>query len=315
MALDRRQLFSAVRITSAGDLLGTGSLLTVRSETFPQARYRYVVTAHHVIKNALEVAVEAPNPFGNGEMYPPVSVDTWWQPLPSVDLVVAPFQPQGMKSLLSNEIEAAFIPGPDFGSSELGATVFYVGIFQPLDRPMARSGTIGALDQDGIPHEGGYEYPAHLVDCRSYGGFSGSPCFELVTFTSLDETRMPQLSLGLPPDQRAQIPKRIGATLYFAMFCGMFTAHYSDLEWQDGVISRYGVGVMLRGAEIRRALMSEPMKEQRRRGDEAEAERRRREAEKGPKLRNVKAGNEEFERFEDLTRHLVQTPKPKRGDE
>jgi hypothetical protein len=47
--------------------------------------------------------------------------------------------------------------------------------------PMFRTGTIGAMYQDGIPMRLGdatvITVRGHLIDCRSFGGFSGSPCF------------------------------------------------------------------------------------------------------------------------------------------
>jgi hypothetical protein len=39
--------------------------------------------------------------------------------------------------------------------------------------------------QHGIPHDGDYGYRTHLVDCRSYGGFSGSPCFVELAYPGL----------------------------------------------------------------------------------------------------------------------------------
>jgi len=49
--------------------------------------------------------------------------------------------------------------------------------------------------------------------------------------------------------------------------CGMFTEHYDDSDDPmlnaDGAISRYGVGVMVRGEDIKKALLSEPLRQDR----------------------------------------------------
>jgi hypothetical protein len=71
----------------------------------------------------------------------------------------------------------------------LGDRVYFLGLLAlPGARgmteknvPMVRSGTIGAMYQDDLPVEWPdksiRKFQAHLIDCRSYGGFSGSPCF------------------------------------------------------------------------------------------------------------------------------------------
>lgn len=47
--------------------------------------------------------------------------------------------------------------------------------------PMVRTGALGAVDQPEVPmaEPGGTwrSVRGHLIDCRSFGGFSGSPCF------------------------------------------------------------------------------------------------------------------------------------------
>ncbi len=66
---------------------------------------------------------------------------------------------------------------------------------------MTRTGTIGALHQDEIPVKQGdgtvVKVHGHLIDCRSFGGFSGSPCF--VRFLRGILTT-PRLGLKTPKD-------------------------------------------------------------------------------------------------------------------
>jgi hypothetical protein len=142
----------------------------------------------------------------------------------------------------------------------VGTQVFYIGLLSPLDRPMARSGTIGALDQEGIDHKDGFTYTAHLVDCRSYGGFSGSPVFAAVDYALLEagESILPApYGRDLPPMGRV-------ATVH--VLAGMFTQHLTDRS-PGGPVSLYGVGVMLRDKEIKAAIMSDGMKAERRERD------------------------------------------------
>jgi hypothetical protein len=301
-------IHSAVRITSFGKLAGTGFIVAVGSETIPGERYGYVITAHHVIHTELGLEVQVPNPFANGELYPPVPVSDWRQPLSKVDLAVTPFPAPDDRNYQAIDVEDV-LPVERRPRPKLGEQIYYVGIFEPLMRPMARSGTIGALEQSGIPHEGDYTHEAdHLVDCRSYRGFSGSPCFAVVPFALLDQPP----PLGATADTLAET-HRLADVQHWAAPCGMFTSHYSDEETEDaqGVISRYGVGVMLPSSEIRRALMTDDLRSERRAWDAELAEAKKRDQ---PTLRNAgflgaDQGGDEFERFEDLTRKLVNVPK------
>ena len=110
----------------------------------------------------------------------------------------------------------------------------------------------------------------------------------------------------------------VGRLTYYTILCGMFTSHYSDDD--PDAVSRYGVGVMLPSRLILEALMTEQAQKQRREWD---AERAAAKAREEPRLQDaggmVPARHSgEFERFEDLTRKLVQVPKKeldeKRGE-
>lgn len=69
----------------------------------------------------------------------------------------------------------------------LGARVYFIGLVSQISAmananvPMVRSGTLGRLNQRDIPvaePDGGERLEfGHLIDCRAYQGFSGSPCF------------------------------------------------------------------------------------------------------------------------------------------
>lgn len=263
---------AAVRITDCGDLAGTGFIVAVPSESDPQWRWPYVVTAHHVIRGAMEIAVEAPNPHSpDNRTYPPIPVENWRQPLDGIDLALAPFRPDG--PVVTVHLDRNVMPEERL--PELASILHYVGIFEPLQVPMARTGSVGALNVTISRHYGvgaPYEYPAHLVDCRSYAGFSGSPCFTQTDFAVRNEVVDPPMYVEPMADGT---PRELAPLAHSSMLSGMLTAHYSDDEPLDGVASRYGVGVMIRSDEIRKALMTNEAKAERREWDEERAKKRK----------------------------------------
>jgi hypothetical protein len=271
MPLTRSLLSSVVQITSAGTINGTGMLIAVPSEAKPDLSWVYVLTADHVIRHQLELAVHAPDPNSQApKLYAPVPVSDWRQPLKEVDLALAPFParlPDGPIAPLRLEdmLPAKQVP-------MLGAEVYYVGIFAPLRVPMARGGTLGAVNVPIGQSKEGHSRVGHLVDCRSYGGFSGSPCFVQTVLASdvpsklqLSET---QLSAAIQPD--GSMPA-FTSLWYAPLFFGVFTGHFTDeaAEATDGVVSRFGVGVMVRHTEVLKAIMSDELRQERQERDEA----------------------------------------------
>lgn len=306
MTLSMEMMYCAGRIIgdrrrSGGGLergpLGTGFCVTVPSARLPSVRYGYLLTAHHVIAAQSDVEVEMPDPFAEGQLSPPIRITDWRQPLDGVDFALAPFRVgvEHTNRVVAIELEESVLPQRHV--PQLGAPIFYIGLLEPDDRPMARSGTIGALDQVGLRFQEGYSYRAHLIDCRSYRGFSGSPCFLSMRFASLEPTTPP-----VPvPDEIEQV----GLLFHLSLLCGMFTAHRNDQN-EDGTISRYGVGVMLRSVDIWRALMSREMSEERATWDAQAA------ADEPPAFESASAGsapNKEFDRFQELTGKLLRVPK------
>lgn len=302
-------LNSVVRISSHGDLLGTGTIISVPSESVAGVRWPYVVTADHVVRGYDGmIELEVPDARNNGRTFEPIPSDPFVQPLEGVDLAIAPFPDHLVPRYQETRIEH-FVP--EGHVSPLGGTIFYLGIFAGPDTPMARSGTLGTIDVPIEKEERGrsYAYRADLVDCRSYNGFSGSPCFSALEYAALN------MPFEVPDDLAGALPHGSRPDLVqvavIARYCGIFVAHYDDPPPGRDVESKYGVGIMLPCDYVRMALMNDDAKQDRREADEI---RKARKAAEGPQAQDVGAQppGDEYDRFETLTRQLVNTPKPGR---
>jgi hypothetical protein len=245
MTLDPQLAFTALRIIGdfgrARAAIGTGFCITVPSRSRPGTEFAYVLTAHHVVDGENRVEIQAPDQENPGVSSEPVRVDGWEQPIPKLDLAIAPLPPQ--RNFMITALAMGWHVVPDLNMApHLGGLFHYVGLLAPLERPMVRSGTIGAVDQDGVEHDSpGYVYSCHLADCRSYGGFSGSPCFLEIPHSGLQPQELP---VWLP-----QPSEPVGRITYTHVLCGMFTEHL-DAEDPIRVVSRLGVGIILRSKEI-----------------------------------------------------------------
>jgi hypothetical protein len=280
--------------------LGTAFCMLVPSESVEGRWFPYVVTAHHVIDGQPTPELGFPDPYKPGELYPLVQTEgpDWLHPIASVDMAVLPFpKPEGYWAY---SLEAGKHLVEHLSSKMMLAMPFhYVGLLEGrVNRPMARSGTLGAIYQTGLKHPGGYEYTAHLGDCRSYGGFSGSPCFLEIALPGLEERDPP---VAAPPELGP-----MGRLKYLHLLCGMVTWHLErTLEQPEA--SLYGVVAILTSDEIWRVLMSDELVEERRQRDEIGDV---------PDAKIVQLGGadlppetDEFERFEDLTDRLLRVTK------
>ena len=247
MTLDPELALTALRLVGdfgrKRDAIGTAFGITGPGD--PGDDWAYAVTAHHVIEGQKKIEIQAPDPAHPGITSPPIEVDGWQHPVKELDLALAPLPRESGFPIMTLRLGWQVVPDLDM-APHLGSTFQYVGLLAPLDRPMVRSGTIGAVDQTGVPHDSeDYGYTCHLADCRSYGGFSGSPCFLEIPFASLTEKCLPP---WLPA---ASGP--VGRITYTHVLCGMFTEHL-DSEDPMNAVSRLGVGIMLRAPDIVRAI-------------------------------------------------------------
>jgi hypothetical protein len=126
----------------------------------------------------------------------------------------------------------------------LAEDVFFVGVLENIKSmhdqnvPMTRSGTLGRLYQDGViirwPDTSYHRMTAHLIDCRSHRGFSGSPCYIQINPQTYPELNDPQ------------------DTFLF----GLITGHLDELGVEQ---INSGVGLVTPVEEIRHVLMQQKL--------------------------------------------------------
>jgi hypothetical protein len=228
---------------------GTGFYVRVESETHEGAWYSYVLTAHHVIDGQEKPGLVFPDPYVPGGVYPEQSTEgpDWKQPLDDVDLAVLPYgRPE---SFYINALEVGGYIRERIEANLLAMPFHYVGLLEPEERAMARSGTLGAIYERGIKHKDHYVYDCHLADCRSYKGFSGSPCFLEIALPELEEC-----DPIVPPKPGVG---KLGRIRYLHFVCGMVTWHLEPPEGSDAanVASTFGVVAILPHDYIWKALM------------------------------------------------------------
>lgn len=233
-------------------LRGTGFLVGFRSEVSPDQGLVYIVTAAHVVRPLAAALVRLSKPDGSVADH---MIDEWFFHA-TEDIAVARLPPP-YSDYEFYAIEArAFVGIEEFEySPQPGADVYVAGLLRLVPAmgarniPMVRTGSIGALYQEDIP----MRFPdntiisvhGHLIDCQSFGGFSGSPCF-VRYLSGFRETG----NLGL------KIPEE--PTLLLGLVGGHFDLQASvGLPDQEGKLSvpvAAGVAVVYPAETIREVL-------------------------------------------------------------
>jgi hypothetical protein len=188
----------------------------------------------------------------------------------------------------------------------LGDEVFMIGLFRnhlgrDRNEPILRVGNIAALPADPIKTRLG-DMRAVLVEARSIGGLSGSPVFVHMGFSRWREGRV----MGWTPSDGA-------STGPFA-FLGLMHGHWDALDTEtdrvgDGEKVNMGIGIVVPAEQIMEALRPTMEAVVRFREDEQEKNK--------PALDTVheREPETEYDRFEDLARKLLHTPKPKADEQ
>ena len=148
----------------------------------------YVVTAAHVVEGSNPTFVQIPDMDGyiNMEDVPE------WVVHGKHDVAVAPIDIDSTDDVVFTGL-SQFVDEPDalggqWGPIELGDPVYFLGLLGKIEAmtganiPIVRTGFLGALWQEGVPvkrtpYDEVKLITAHLIDCRSFASFSGSPCY------------------------------------------------------------------------------------------------------------------------------------------
>jgi hypothetical protein len=272
--------FIASLTSEVGSALGTASGIL---------SHNYVVTCAHVVRPQL--ARQAPIEIktrGMGNEILLVETGDWQFPDdPKIDLAVAEFQaaivpdgPPGDRQIVLDSCKLddpqESITHENAAALQLGGEILYVGLLYPIEQmalagvPMVRSGTIGALYVPEINYTIAstgeeYEYTGHLIDCRSYEGFSGSPVFMLQHFPYVQDG-----GPGVGP-----LMGLLHKVFLFAMFTGHLSDNLVPEASEDEIRSRFGVGTALPIDYIREFVMSDPDLSDNRKKREAEWAKRK----------------------------------------
>ncbi len=177
--------------------IGTGVIVSVSEQTERgNVFFTYVVTAAHVVATEqrtwvrcrrsedevedIEVPLGAWRSHWSADITAAIvqfgEPNNYWRTIPTRQFADAP------KGDIA--VDAWSARGP-----LLGDRVYFAGLLHQIPEmglrmiPMTRSGTVGALNVERIPvlvsREPRHvrEENGHLIDCRSFAGFSGAPCF------------------------------------------------------------------------------------------------------------------------------------------
>jgi hypothetical protein len=299
--------------------IGTGFFLGVRTPPNPRttrAHTLYLVTAAHVVRSEPQTWVRMRRSDKSLEDIPipewtfhdrddialtVLELDETEQPYDIAVLPIPDFLPSYAPHRYSDKNRVRFRP-------MLGDRVYFVGLFSPISAmgeqnvPLVRSGTVAAWAQERVPlkmPDGTvFEHTAHLIDSRSYAGFSGSPC--VVQFPI-----EPGLGGVGRPHEETELIGLVSSHFDLTKNADL-TGEIADLG-TVGVAVHLGVSVVMPAESIEALLDREDVM-----ADRQERERRYRETSNdAPATPDVVEGDtgSEFERFEDLTRKLVNVPK------
>jgi hypothetical protein len=267
--------------------VGTAFALCVQGTN---AKSHYLVTANHVVQNERKTWARVRRMGGAKPIDKPIR---GWLPHPKSDVAIAPFDidiPDTDVRPIWDDLFA------DRSHIELhrGDVVYFIGLLTDVPTmaersiPMVRSGRLGATYQTDVPMTDGRtrhsEPRAHLVDCYSRGGFSGSPCLaeQPTVFTNADGT------------------SNIGS--YLALL-GVIIGHFGSTNDNAGV-------AVVAPVEAIRDLLDEPeLVEMRERANEQAKQEREDEIWANAAVLDSASPESEFDRFEDLTDKLLRVPK------
>ena len=162
---------------------GSGFLVGVPLEKFPDRHWCYVITNKHVVVKAGEPVIRLNRKDGQTECFPTKITDWNMHPYGD-DIAVLPFHfdPTGMRYMpigIDVFLTKQLAVDEDVG---IGDDTFMVGRFinhegKQRNTPSVRFGNIAMLPTEPITSEFGIEQESFLVEIRSLPGYSGSAVF------------------------------------------------------------------------------------------------------------------------------------------
>lgn len=307
--------------------MGTAFFLTHKIDL--RGMLVYAITARHVIDageiyGARGLYLRMRHSVGRGFEDVPMKADQWARH-PTTDVAVARVELPSNVATMGHRIDVLATPERLARLEEddnlpigEGDDVFIVGMFsrhygEEQLLPIVRFGNIALMPHEPVEtqispaKDAPYvQIDVYLVEVRSWGGHSGSPVWVYFPSTrvSTQGVRFNDLAATQP------------------VLLGLVQAHYpidpdepvlGDIDGNSSLAANAGIAIVVPADKIREVLMDDQDLTKER--DDILAERNRRERERsGPVLdsQEPEQPDDEFERFEDLTRKLVNTPKPKK---
>jgi hypothetical protein len=252
-----------------GEPIGTG-FIVVKDNEFGGRPLAYVVTAAHLVTNNYAAAAMRLRTIAGGVHDFPLGT---WAMADDDDVAAQECDFWGFEPPVEFN---AYILDEAIDKKPLklrsGEQCYFIGLLErvpsmgPAMIPMLRSGALGAYMQKDVPIkvEPPKSITAHLIDGRSLGGFSGSPCFVQITAWLENEKA-----------GHAPIPQELTRLI------GIVVAHYDDIEREAGVkVAKLNTGVaIVLPVERVRALIEGD--------DELMKKRRKRAVESGPDIQDA----------------------------
>jgi hypothetical protein len=301
-------------------LAGTGFVILVKGDGSSPYAHMYFVTARHCVEKAepyggLYVRF---NTYEGGIEYVRVETSWYFPDSDADDVAVAPLPVTSINQFDFVPIDISSWPASDeFLASEaigVGDEVVVVGLFtrrggKNQNRSIVRAGIIAAMpDEPLMDLNSGLEYDAYLAEVRSVGGLSGSPVFVVlppgrVTGSDFQTDRRQFSLLGLI---RGHWDKR--------------TEEFADFEESEVDELNTGIAIV---TPIQKAvdviLTTEELVKERKRLEKEYAKAEAPTEDSALPTSAEGTTDDEFGRFEELTRRLVGVPKKeldeKRKDE
>jgi hypothetical protein len=313
-------LYPSVEAAEAGERLGgSGFLVSVPIEgqshrhggDGPHVGTLYAVTNRHVADKAR--ALRLNNQDGAFEVLP-MDAQAWVGHPDGDDVAVAPMGlSPDRHQFLAVSAESLVAPTrEDYFYFARGTDAFMVGRFvnhdgQQRNTPTIRFGNVSMLPHEPLWHEH-YKLwqESFLVEVRSLPGYSGSPVFGYVPIPPSGKDLAP----GDDPQLAGMSVRLIGIDWCHLRDWGDVYQADQQTKTGDRVALNSGMAGVIPAWKITELLMEDEDLAAGRKQAEAEWREEQGDPATAPQLDDA-AGSSEFERFEDLTRRLVNTPKSK----